>query len=133
MKRSSRWIALMCCCALISASIGCSSDAPDETLSGKITRNGQPLVLQPGEQIVVVAYELDAQGRLDNKSYDATVDPTDGSYEMGIGPGKYRISVVIVKAGEGDALKGQYSQESSPITVDVEGSMDDYEIAVTDG
>jgi len=133
MKSSSRWIALMCCCALIPAFNGCSSDAPDDTLTGKITRNGLPLALQPGEQIVVAVYELDAQGRLDNKSYSALVDPADGSYEVGITPGKYRISVVIVKPGEGDALKGKYSQEGSPLVIDVDGSMEDYEIAVTDG
>ena len=133
MKPSSRWIALLSCCALISAFNGCSSDAPDDTLSGKITRNGLPLALQPDEQIVVVAYELDAQGRLGTKSYSANVDTTDGSYEMDIGPGKYRISVVIVKPGEGDALKGKYSQEGSTLVVDVDGSMEDYEIAVTDG
>ena len=133
MKQSPPWIALICCCALIAAFNGCSSDAPDNTLSGKITRNGQPLALQPGEQIVVNMYELDEQGRLGEHSYGALIDPADGSYEVGIGPGKYRISVAIVKPGEGDALKGQYSQSSSPLTVDVDGSKEDHEIAVTDG
>jgi hypothetical protein len=128
-----RWIALVGCFTLLAAFGGCGSDGPANTLTGKITRNGQPLALQPGEQIIVTVYELDAQGALGEHSYGAIIDKADGSYEVGIGPGKYRIAVQIVKAGEGDALKGKYSMSSSPLEVDVVDDMEDHEIPVTDG
>lgn len=130
MTQSPRWIALIFCCALIAAFGGCSSNEPSLMLSGKVTRNGQPLALQADEYVTLVFYELDDKGELGLQSFSAAVQP-DGTYQGGIEEGKYRISLQIMKKGDfKDQLGGVYTQSASPLTKDVTGSEDDYIIDV---
>jgi hypothetical protein len=130
-ERSS-WMWLCCRLACLSLSLvilaGCSTGAPAPpsgvTVVGKIVKGGQPLQaerLPPGEFIGEVTFVPLATGG----SREQEPLKVDGSFQeaglgKGIAPGKYRVAVLHFIRGRGtDGLAGAFSEQASPITIDV--------------
>ncbi|VTS07420.1 carboxypeptidase regulatory-like domain-containing protein [Tuwongella immobilis] len=120
-------------CGAMFGLLGCSN-APEGpktvSITGKITKDGQPLTISP-------ASEASKIGRIDATFYPYTeekgkiVEPyaalynsKDGTFTLDqpLPPGKYRLAVQLWDPyPQKDLLKGGYTRENSPITVEIQG------------
>jgi hypothetical protein len=110
-------IAAAACFLLILPGCGRSGLYPE----GQLLKNGQPFVPAEGE-FVQIAFLAVPEGGGEAGSYIAGYDPESGIFSVtdgnGIPPGKYEISVQVMKKHK-DALKGRVSPSKSPFLFDI--------------
>lgn len=138
-KRSlGAWCALVAICV---AMIGCPGGAGEEprvTVKGTVTRDGQPLPLDPAMAAAKAARVevgfLRETGGEDQSDFGATVDAEpDGSFEIEVPPGKYRIGVRYFDGqSQGDALQGKFDERNSPIIREITSETTDLKIELAD-
>src|SRR5262245_25394215 len=110
------------------ALVGCSNGNPPAKtgviVTGKVLKGGQPLTVEkspPGEPPAEVVFIPLFPGG----EREAQWLKPDGSFEeigqqKGIKPGKYRLAVLHFVKGRGsDGLGGAFSEQASPIEIDV--------------
>jgi hypothetical protein len=110
--------------ALMASGCG-SSDAV--RVSGTLVRDGKPVVVEEGQWVQMLFYEVDP--KVAGESFPANVGP-DGSFDLpgkegsGIPVGKYKVVIrwVTHKDRTTDALKDAFTLEKSPIVVEIQGS-----------
>jgi hypothetical protein len=78
--------------------VGCGCGGGPARVKGRVVENGQPVVLEPGEQASVVFYP-DAGGKPGDRAYAAGVNP-DGTFELvasggELPPGSYLVSLEV--------------------------------------
>ena len=116
---------------VFAVTVGCTGDGgpaeePTVNVTGKITKGGQPLHLDPkmaaakAARVEVRFIRLD--GKDANFSATAFAEP-DGTFAVtgGLPAGKYRVSVKHFDGGMNDELKGKFGEQNSPIERDVAG------------
>jgi hypothetical protein len=112
------WPVAAACLLLVLAGCGRSGLYPE----GQLLKNGQPFVPEQGE-FVQIAFLAVAEGGGEGGSYVAGYDPESGIFSVtdgkGIPPGKYKISVQVMKRHK-DALKGKFSPSRSPFVFDIQ-------------
>jgi hypothetical protein len=108
---------------------GCGTGGkPAVGVSGRILDHTRPYVapaqnLPPGDKGLRVTF-INA----DAAQYPAVVDPTEGSFTVpgdegrGIPPGTYRIAVGVGAMGQPDLFKDAFSEQKSPLTVEISKS-----------
>jgi hypothetical protein len=131
MQKSKRFVHLArlgCLLACLLAAGGCGEGDSNLQVSGKITRDGQPLTVSDKGEFVMVFHELQG-GQLGGHAYAATVDHA-GAYRVALPPGKYRVAVQLMDpyVEHVDKLGGAYDQAKSPLTVEIAESRDDLNI-----
>lgn len=109
--------------------LGCGSGGEKTVVvRGKVHRKGELLQLTSkvpgGSQIDVGFYPVtDGKDLKDPKI--VKVDPATGTFDLGAGggkgilPGKYKITVQQFDPRPDDKLKGAFSQEKTPIVMDI--------------
>ena len=108
------------------AGCGPAGPPPGVTVTGKVVQAGQPLTaerLPPGEfaaEVIFVPLGT-AGGEREKLSADGSFKEAGAG--KGMPPGKYKVAVIHYVQGRGsDGLKGAFSEQSTPITVDIPAS-----------
>jgi hypothetical protein len=91
---------------------------------GHVIKGGAPFITNEGEgmRIALAPLEMTQGDKYD--SYAAAYDPDDGSFfvmgkqDKGLPPGKYRVSIELMKKKE-DLLNGKLLGAKSPLTLEV--------------
>ena len=90
---------------------------------GRLVKSGQPFV--PSEkEIVHVAFFPAGEESASSKSYVVKFNRQDGTFQVigtdgkGLPPGKYRVTVSVMK-GHQDQFKGAFNVQNSPFLCDV--------------
>src|SRR5688572_27226256 len=112
---------------LIAAISGCSGNPTPPSgviVTGKVVKAVQPLTaerLPPGEFVAELIFvPMDATGERDQERINPDGTFRETGRGNGIKPGKYRVAVTHFVTGRGsDGLKGAFSEQKSPITVDI--------------
>jgi hypothetical protein len=118
-------LAAVACLLVLLPGCGQSGVSPE----GKLLKNGQPFV--PGEgEFVQISFVSVTEGK-EGGSYLASFDPTDSSFTLsedkGIPPGKYRVSVQLMKKHK-DLLQGKYGPTTSPFVVDIQTGKEEIKV-----
>jgi hypothetical protein len=108
---------------------GCGSSTHIQA-KGRIIKGGQAYRTNSGEglRIIFAPLEVPRDGRYD--SYAAVYEPSDGTFRVkgkdgeGLPPGKYRVSLELMKNRE-DMFGGKLVGKKSPFTVTVTRGGDD--------
>jgi len=106
---------------------GCGDGNPPApqgvVVTGKVVKGGAPLPqgrLPPGEPGAEVVFVPVAGGESERQAIGADGTFREIGWEKGIKPGKYRLAVYHYVTGRGsDGLGGAFSEQNSPITVDI--------------
>ena len=103
-------------------------------VSGKITKGGQPLPLDPAlaqAKAARVEVRFLRMGTGDQPDYSATgfAEP-DGTFKLvDVPKGKYRVAVQHIDGkSQGDTLGGKFDDRKSPITREITGETKDLNI-----
>jgi len=113
---------------MVSLLVGCSGGNPPAKTGvivvGKVVKGGQPLTVErtpPGEppaEVVFVPLFTGGERESQGLKPDGTFEEV--GQEKGIKPGKYRLAVFHFVKGRGsDGLEGAFSEQKSPIEIDV--------------
>jgi len=119
---------LMMCILLISL-LGCSGAGSFQT-RGRVLKGGAPVTVEDPDFRRVVLVPLPEDGSKVLDWYVAEFNGNDGTFIVkgkdgkGMPPGKYRVSVELMK-GRKDALKGAFDAERSPCIVTVQSASDE--------
>lgn len=111
-------LVFLCAVPLI---IGCGSGGNDIKVQGKVHRKGQPLQVSskvPGGSAIEIGFYPEKGG--DPKIVLA--DTSTGAFRMdtkGVPPGKYKVAVHHYDPRPEDKLKGAFSKEKTPISVEI--------------
>jgi hypothetical protein len=125
MKPMKRVTVFPLCLLVVLLALGCNSSTV--RAKGRLIRGGQPYLTGEGEalRIFFVPLEEPKGGRFD--SYAAAYFRNDGSFQVmgkdqqGLPPGKYRVSLELIKKKE-DLLGGKLMGKDSPFTCEVTSS-----------
>jgi len=115
-------LALIVCLAGIA---GCGKSDGKLNVTGKVVKSGAPLKVPEEEYVRVTFFPVTTDGGPPKNTYAADFNRADGTFRAvggdghGIPPGKYRVAVEHVKKG-GDALKGAYDGDRSPLVFDID-------------
>ena len=86
------------------------------SVSGKVTRGGQPL---PAGRILLVVFVAE-QASGSARPYSADTDPATGAFRVAdLPPGRYRVAVQYFDTQHNDAFGGVYDPGASPLVYDV--------------
>jgi hypothetical protein len=108
--------------------LGCT-DSQIKT-RGKVVKGGQPYLTEKGQGFRIVFQPLEAPDGKHFDSYAAAYDPSDGTFEVqgkdgkGLPPGKYRVSIQLMKDKE-DLLGNQLMGNKSPFTCEIKSDRDE--------
>jgi hypothetical protein len=103
--------------------VGCSN-SPNIKAKGRVLKGGQPFTTQPGEGLRIILAPMAAPATGQYDSFAAEFDPSNGSFRVrgkdgtGLPPGKYRVSLQLMKNKE-DQFRGRYVGLKSPFVVEV--------------
>jgi hypothetical protein len=106
---------------------GCGKSDGKLNVTGKVVRGGAPLKVPEEEYVRVTFFPVTTDGGPPKNTYAASFNRADGTFRAlggdghGIPPGKYRVAVEHVKKG-GDALKGAYDGDRSPLVFEIDRS-----------
>ncbi len=128
------WLLLSCLAVAAAGLSGCakggSKTEPEFTISGKILRGGNPLLLDPvmakakAAMVSVKFIRIDGSGGADF-SNTAFADES-GAFRIKVPKGKYRVAVTHINGRQpGDNLQGAYGERKSKIEQDVSGDAAD--------
>jgi hypothetical protein len=118
--------------------VGCGEGGggkePKLTVKGKVTDNGTPLALDPklaASKAASIPIRFVREGDAKNVFAESAFVNSDGSYEIKVPKGKYRIGIQHLDGPGGDKLKGKFEERKSPIVKDVttEGQQIDIDLA----
>jgi hypothetical protein len=115
-------LALIVCLTTIA---GCGKSDGKLNLTGKVLKGGAPLTVPEEEYVRVTFFPVTDGGVAPKNTYAADFNRANGTFRAlggdghGIPPGKYRVAVEHVKKG-GDALKGAYDGDRSPLVFDID-------------
>jgi hypothetical protein len=111
-------------CLLIGLlALGCGNNGIVKA-KGRILKGGVPFHPGEGEALRIILAPLEAPAGSTYDSYAAEFHPDDGTFQVkgkdgnGLPPGRYRISVELLKKKE-DLFKGSLTGPSSPLTCEV--------------
>jgi hypothetical protein len=110
-------------CALL----GCGGGDGKLNVTGKIVRSGTPLTVPDEEYVRVTFFPMTDDGSPPKNTYAANYERSNGTFRAiggdgkGIPHGKYRVAVEHIKDG-GDALKGAYDGDRSPLIFQIDRS-----------
>jgi hypothetical protein len=96
---------------------------------GRMVRGGEPLRTGPGEGMRVVFEPVEVTGSTYD-SYPAQFNGDDGTFIVtgkdgnGLPPGKYRVSIQLMRKKE-DVFRGVLLGKKSPFTFDVESGSEE--------
>jgi hypothetical protein len=105
--------------------IGCGSGFIKA--KGRVLKGGEPFHPGEGEALRIILAPVDPPTGSTYDSYAAEFHPDDGSFQVkgkdgnGLPPGKYRVSLELLKKKE-DLFKGSYTGARSPFTCEVTNS-----------
>jgi hypothetical protein len=91
---------------------------------GRVLKNGEPFRPGEGEALRIILAPMDPPAGNTYDSYAAEFHPEDSTFQVkgkdgsGLPPGKYRVSVELLKHKE-DLFKGALNGRRSPLTCDV--------------
>jgi hypothetical protein len=114
---------ILCFCSIA----GCGKSDGKLNVTGKVVRGGAPLKVPEEEYVRVTFFPVTTDGGPPKNTYAASFNRADGTFRAlggdghGIPPGKYRLAVEHVKKG-GDALKGAYDGDRSPLVFEIDRS-----------
>ena len=100
---------------------GC--DGSQVKARGRLVKSGQPFV-PSDKEVVHVAFFPAGEESASDKSYIVKFNRQDGTFQVvgtdgkGLPPGKYRVTVSVVKDHE-DTFKGAFNVKNSPFLCDV--------------
>ncbi len=104
---------------------GCGANDGKMNVTGKVLKGGAPLSVPEEEYVRVTFFPVTDGGAPPKNTYAASYDRGAGTFKAigadgkGIPPGKYRVAVEHLK-GRGDALKGAYDGDRSPLVFDID-------------
>src|SRR3982750_1503551 len=104
---------------------GCGQTDGKLNVTGKVVKGGAPLRVPEEEYVRVTFFPVTDNGGPPKNTYAASFNRSEGTFRAlggdghGIPPGKYRVAVEHVKKG-GDALKGAYDGDRSPLVFDID-------------
>ncbi len=110
-------------------SLGCGASSTVNA-RGRIIKGGQPFVTAEGEGLRIIFAPETPPAGTQYDSYAAEFHREDGTFVVkgkdgkGLPPGKYRVSLELMKNKE-DRFKGQLQGPKSPLTCEVSGSGSD--------
>jgi hypothetical protein len=93
--------------------------------SGRVMKDGQPLVPKDGESVRVTFVPLPPDGSPPADHYFAEFNPADGTFHSsgkdrkGMPPGKYRVAVEY-KRNKQDVFNGKFDENRSPYVFDID-------------
>lgn len=137
-RRSLAWIVLA-----VAGLIGCGDGKPPRVkFGGKVTDGGKPLSIPNGGMAQISFIPL-----FDDPTKPGKRDPAssliieDGSYKIigtdstGIYPGKYRVTIKVMRTIDSDLLKGKFDETNSKIEreVTLSTSSFDFDISKAEG
>ena len=129
---ASRWLQLAICVVVVSA-FGCGSG--NYQTRGRILKGGTPLTVEEPDFVRVVLVPLPEDGTKVLDWYVAEYNGSNGTFIVkgkdgkGMPPGKYRVSLELMKARK-DAFKGAFDAERSPFIVTVQNASDEITVDV---
>jgi hypothetical protein len=109
--------------ALVCLLVGCGRSGIQAR--GRLVKNGDVFV--PGDAETVRIAFFPASEEENSRSYLANFDPKDGTFQAagrGVPPGKYRLTVSIIKDRK-DQLKGAFNAKNSPFLHEVVSASDE--------
>lgn len=112
------WFVL--CLALGAVASGCGGSGTVK-VTGKVTKDGQPLVSKTGH-VQVTLIPVDAGPNY--STYPAGPANPDGTFEIPnpVPVGKYKVVVELLDTPTSDALKGAFNAQKTKIIRDIDGS-----------
>ncbi|HEV3258425.1 MAG TPA: hypothetical protein VG013_16210 [Gemmataceae bacterium] len=123
---------LLLCLLVGLLSLGCGGSSLIKA-KGRIIKGGQPYVPGAGEGLRIFFVPLEPPAGSRHDSFAAVYQPDDGTFQVmgkdgkGLPPGKYRVSLQLMKAKE-DLLGGKLLGPKSPFICEVTGGHDDLAI-----
>jgi hypothetical protein len=114
---------------LAALAAGCGGPARYQT-KVRLVKNGEPFRPAEGELVRVMFVPVPEGGGRAEDFYVAEPEGTDGVYRAagkdrkGLPPGKYRVSVELLRRKK-DVLNGAFDAEQSPVVRDVPGAGDE--------
>jgi hypothetical protein len=109
----------------LSGIAGCGKSDGKLNVTGKVVKGGAPLKVPEEEYVRVTFFPVTADGGPPKNTYASNFNRADGTFRavggdgQGVPPGKYRVAVEHVKKG-GDALKGAYDGDRSPLMFEID-------------
>ncbi|MGE0607951.1 MAG: hypothetical protein AB7O62_12725 [Pirellulales bacterium] len=131
MKLSVRLGCWATCLLLMVAVSGCGGEGGPKTVKvkGKITKDGAAVSVPAGGLGTISFNEL-VNGNIGAEIFQGIIS-ADGTFEVDVAPGKYRVAVLVLdKAGGTDAYGRKYDAAQSTIEKEVTGAVSDMEIAL---
>lgn len=111
--------------------VGCSGDSNPEVpegvvITGQVLQDGEPLKMdRPDVALGRVEIQFYPVNDANDTGMEATELDAEGNFKLlgpgkGLAPGQYKVAIYHDQTGYGeDALKGTFSEESTPIEISV--------------
>jgi hypothetical protein len=91
-------VVLSLACLGIMALSGCGSGSTKYTITGQLTKGGQPLIVGETTQIML-SFAPQIEG-VSKSTYPASAKREDGTYVIKLDPGKYKVNLIIADHGK---------------------------------
>lgn len=102
---------------LVVATTSCNGNRTD--ITGSITRDGKPVVIEGEEGHILVLF-LPEKWKSNSQVFRAEVDRTSGTFRISeIRTGRYLVAIQQFDARHNDALGSKYNPGISPLRADV--------------
>jgi hypothetical protein len=99
--------------------VGCAPKKAQVT--GQVTQGATPIRGKEHERLTVVFIPLEGSKRNKGLVYEATVDQEEGTYEIVVPLGQYRVCITQPTVNLTDKFGNAFGQRLSPIVRDVTG------------
>ena len=119
-----RFIMSIVVLAMALAGSGCGKTNLHRT-AGRVTKGGEDFIPPEGEYLQIALTPIPKDGKPPRNSYFASVDQTAGTFFaagpqlQGVPPGKYRISVELMKQKK-DQFGSRFDADRSPFVFDID-------------
>jgi hypothetical protein len=129
MRRVTPWVAFAL--LLVFLLVGCAKKTA--SVRGKLTDGPSALTAGERDRVTVTFCPYPPSAEVESPSCTAKVNQAEGTYEVQVPPGKYRISVLAF-VGMTDKFQGAFSPTASQILRDVTGDQTiDLDLSKPDG
>jgi hypothetical protein len=109
---------------------GCGDNEGLIRTKGRVVKNGTNFIPEEGEHLQIEFVPIPEDGKPPSMQYWAGIDQEtgtfwpDGPMKKGMPPGKYRVSVELIR-NKKDLFKGQFDPEISPFVFDIDEETDE--------